>query len=85
MITKAENKKLKRFLKNDYVTEVYEELNNLGYVTSKGTKPSESLIRNVFAGNRSNSIIEEVIFSVYNKRKQQYRIMRSRRNKILSA
>ncbi len=69
MITKTDRRKLKRVLKNSYISEVLAELSENKVFNKKGNPFSVGYISNVFNGIKEDFRIQEAILEVYKKRK----------------
>lgn len=71
MITKAQRKTLKKYLKDDYLPEVQAYMEAKKIVSRNGNIYSDSTIRNVLNGIRKNHAIKDSLLAIYLKRKLQ--------------
>lgn len=85
MISSPQKKKLKRFLKVDYVEDVLKKLKYSNIVSRNGTAYGESTVRNVFNGTLENKRIEEAILLVFIDRKTAHKILERTKKQLLSA
>lgn len=85
MITKAQKRKLKKFLKNDWIPEVVKLLDSKGIVSRNNTHYSESTIRVVFNGYKENAEIEAAILEVYEARLDAFEKAEAKKKELLSA
>lgn len=72
MISRDQKKKLKIFLKNDYIKDVLSLLKKRGITRNDGEHYSETTIRSILNGHRENIDIENALIQVYIARKEQH-------------
>lgn len=85
MITKKQKEKLQLHLKGRWVTDVLIDLEKLKITTRQGESYSESMIRAVFNGSKSNYDIEKSILNVFSNYKKEAQALERRKKKLLSA
>jgi hypothetical protein len=83
MINKTELKKLKKVLKRGFMNELINKLNDKQMFTVKGESFKKPYLSNVLNGRESNISIEQVIFELYNDKKNTLTKMNVTRKKIL--
>jgi|GEM_PF-1837681 len=84
MITKTERKKLKKYLKDDYSSEISSMLEEKGIRNRYGNPYTNQYIRVIFSGKRTNMIIEKMFFDLYNQRKEQVEQLKQIKENILN-
>ena len=84
MILKTERKKLKRGLKNRYISDVLQVLNDKGITSESGKPFSKGFISQVFNGYSSNQDVIDAIYEVYKLRRLMQSKKRAERKEILN-
>lgn len=84
MITKTERKKLKKYLKDDYSSEISSMLEEKGIRNRYGNPYTNQYIRVIFSGKRTNMIIEKMFFDLYSQRKEQVEQLKQIKENLLN-
>lgn len=83
MISKTQRTKLKRVLKNSFITDVLKVLSDNKVVSKNGAPYEKTYISHVFNGRNENILIEDAILLVYETKKQEQSNLRVKRNELL--
>ncbi len=83
MITPAQKRQLKIYLKGNYTDEVLDILLERNILSKRNKPYSKSMVRNVLNGNVEHYDIENAIIEVYRRRVKQYKIQEALKTKLL--